>query len=59
MVATLLNPPYKVCKTTPGLKFSDHFLTSETKQDIIIGCNSAILACAWMREYCLAEKVRC
>ena len=35
-----------------------HFLSNETRQDVIISCNAVILAVKYMREFCLKEKVR-
>ena len=34
-----------------------HFLSNETRQDVIISCNTAILTVKFMRDFCLHEKV--
>ena len=39
------------------LKFADHYLTLQTKEDIIISCNAVILSHAWMRNYCIDNQV--
>lgn len=40
-----------------GATVKDNFLTSETKQDVIIAMNNVILMAKCMRNFCLKNKV--
>ena len=40
-----------------GATVKDNFLTSETKQDVIIAMNNVILMAKCMRDFCLQNKV--